>query len=433
MKVEITVKINGREVSTLNSDISGQPMDIEQQAEVLKDRVGQIVLAEGFSQFDELLRRPCCCGKQMHRKGKRRVTLMSQSGQVEFARRRYRCTECGCCTTPADALVCCGKHRITRHLAKQICQLATLEHFTRMEQLMADQHGVHIGHDDMLQLVHDVGGVLDAQRQAAAKHAMKAPSKITSKITAQVRPKQVYVSCDGIMYCTNEREACPDDPEKKRMIWRQMRVGCVYWQDEKERWHKQVVWGQEDLQTFAASLFQLACECGYKEADEKIFIADGGDWCWGIHQKYFVEASGVLDWYHASEHVWDCGKALHSSAEVKPWVDEALTQMRTNGGRGLLEWLQPQLSGLRGKKRAALNSLLGYFHTRIGETDYPKYREHEWQIGSGMIESTAKQLIGIRLKGPGMHWSIHGASAITALRAHNLNNHWHTTWKNLVI
>lgn len=35
--------------------------------------------------------------------------------------------------------------------------------------------------------------------------------------------------------------------------------------------------------------------------------------------------------------------------------------------------------------------------------------------------STAKNLVGILLKGPGMHWSPHGATAITALRAQNLN------------
>ena len=50
-----------------------------------------------------------------------------------------------------------------------------------------------------------------------------------------------------------------------------------------------------------------------------------------------------------------------------------------------------------------------------------------------MIESTAKQLIAIRLKGPGMHWSTHGATAITALRAHNLNDNWNTFWKKLVL
>ena len=430
MNVEVIVRIDGREVTILSHDISGDPIDIEQQMETVKDRLGQAVLPEAFAQVDENLRRPCCCGRPMHRKGTRTVTLMSQSGEIEFTRKRYRCPECRCCRTPADAVVCCGNHRVTRHLAKQICQLATLEHFTRLEQLMADQHGVHIGHDDMLQLVHDAGGKLDKQRQAAAVRAIQSPSKVTAKVC----PKQVYVSCDGIMYCTNRREPCPSDPTKKRLIWKQMRVGCVYWQDENKRWHKRVLWGQEELSTFAASLFQLACECGYREADEKIFVADGGDWCWGIHEKYFADASGILDWYHASEHVWDCAKVLRSAVDqIRLWADEGLSLLHEKGSEGLLEWLDPQLKGLRGKKRDALNSLLGYFRSRIGLTAYPVYRENDWQIGSGMIESTAKQLVGIRLKGPGMHWSPSGASAITALRAQNINNNWHSIWKNLVL
>jgi hypothetical protein len=57
----------------------------------------------------------------------------------------------------------------------------------------------------------------------------------------------------------------------------------------------------------------------------------------------------------------------------------------------------------------------------------------EWQIETGMIESTAKQLVGVRLKGPGMHWTEHGALAITALRAHDLNGHWHSFWKSLTL
>lgn len=430
MKVEITVRIDGREVAILEECISGQAIDVEQQTEYLKDRVGQVVLAEGFSQLAVTLRRPCCCGKPMQNKGPRCVTIMSQSGEISFSRTRYRCSECGQYQTPADRVICCGRHRVTRHLGKQICQLATLEHFTRMEQLMADQHAVHIGHDEMLQLVHDVGGTVDAQRRAEAVRIAECPSKITPK----VRPKQVYVSCDGIMYCTNQREQCPNDPERRRMIWRQMRVGCVYWQDENERWHKQVIWGQEDLATFSASLYRLACECGYREAEEKIFTADGGDWCWGIQDRYFADSIGILDWYHASEHVWDCGKQLHCDPQqVRTWVDEGLSLLRSKGGDGLVEWLQSQLSKLRGKKREALNSLLGYFRSRVGITDYHIYRDHNWQIGSGMIESTAKQLVGIRLKGPGMHWSPLGASAITALRAHNINNNWHSLWKNLNI
>jgi hypothetical protein len=63
--------------------------------------------------------------------------------------------------------------------------------------------------------------------------------------------------------------------------------------------------------------------------------------------------------------------------------------------------------------------------------DYPHYRDQDWPIGSGMIESTGKQLVGTRLKGPGMHWCPHGATAVTALRAKDLNSQWHHFWKTL--
>ena len=145
MKVEVTVRIDGREVAILEEGIFGQAIDVEQQTERLKDRVGQVVLAEGFSQLAATLRRPCCCGKPMQNKGPRRVTIMSQSGEISFNRTRYRCCECHQYQTPADRVICCGRHRVTRHLAKQICQLATLEHFTRLEQLMAD-HEKLLGH-----------------------------------------------------------------------------------------------------------------------------------------------------------------------------------------------------------------------------------------------------------------------------------------------
>lgn len=48
-----------------------------------------------------------------------------------------------------------------------------------------------------------------------------------------------------------------------------------------------------------------------------------------------------------------------------------------------------------------------------------------------MMESTARQLVGLRLKGPGRHWTEAGASAITALRAWSLNNHWLQFWNTL--
>lgn len=65
--------------------------------------------------------------------------------------------------------------------------------------------------------------------------------------------------------------------------------------------------------------------------------------------------------------------------------------------------------------------------------NYADYREAGWQIGTGMIESTGKQLVCQRLKGPGMHWTEIGALAVTALRATDLNGQWHPFWNSLTL
>ena len=54
-------------------------------------------------------------------------------------------------------------------------------------------------------------------------------------------------------------------------------------------------------------------------------------------------------------------------------------------------------------------------------------------IGTGLIEATVKQPVAQRLKGCGMHWSRDGATAITALRAQDLNGHWHQFWRDLTL
>ena len=249
----------------------------------------------------------------MENRGRSAITVQGLDGPQRIVRRRYRCRTCERELYPADGLLEMGRHRITRPLAKRVCQLAAIEHFTRLPQLVFDQHGVRLSHNEIVPLVHDCGGAFESQRRAEVQAWQDATDKHWP--APEVTPRRVYVSCDGIMYCTNEREPRPDDPDRQRLKWQQMRVGCVYGQDEQERWHKQVVWGREDVTAFGASLYRVACRCGYQQAEERIFAADGGEWCWSIHHEYFAAAHGILDWYHASEHVWDTARVLHPDDE----------------------------------------------------------------------------------------------------------------------
>lgn len=81
-----------------------------------------------------------------------------------------------------------------------------------------------------------------------------------------------------------------------------------------------------------------------------------------------------------------------------------------------------------GHPRLTLEQIHAYVIDKVPLMNYSVAKQHGWQIGSGMIESTCKQLVAQRLKRPGMHWSEHGSLAITALRAIDLNGHWNEFW-----
>ena len=434
MLVKVTIEVDGRQAGSFEREVSGTAAEVEEEVQAVKQRTGKIVLEHAFCRLGREMSAGCCCGKTMSSRGMRSLTLETTSGRVIVERRRCRCSVCGREEYPADAQLCTGPHLISRPLSKRICQLATVEHFTRLPGLLLDQHGVTLGHETILNLVHDVGTAADVQRRAESEQVLHRAPEAAKEIVPQFHPQRLYISCDGIMYCTNQTEPVAGQPGVKRLIWQQMKVGCVYWQDAQENWNKQMIWGRESPQEFGAALFRLACRCGYLEASEKIFAADGGAWCWDIRDEYFGAAQGILDWYHASEHVWEAARKVErDQAEIKIWVKLALDQMHVRGGAGLVDWLRQQQRQRRGRARDAITQLLAYVEPKTELMAYPEYRDRDYQIGTGMIESTCKQLVGLRLKGPGMHWTELGALAVTALRATDFNQQWHSFWRNLTL
>ena len=434
MHLKITIEIEGRQAGIVERDLQGTAEEIEEQAREATQRTGRIVLETAFQDLESACSGGECCGKRMESRGRRLLTLVSTFGPLTVSRRRYRCRHCGEERYPMDVEWRCGRHRMTRPLAKRVCQLATDHHFPKLPGLMLDQHGLILQHEALLQLVHDVGAVAESQRRLTAELSVRRAPDLGQQILPEVRPRRVYVSCDGIMYCTNQSEAVPEKPGEKRLVWQQMKVGCVSWQDEKGGWHKQLVWGRESPEEFGASLFELACRCGYLQAEERLFGSDGGPWCWDIQARYFQDAQGILDWYHASEHVWEAARQVCQNAEqTQAWAHEALDQIWAAGAPGLISWLKPRIASRRGKARATLESLRDYVAQHEDHMNYSNYRKAGWPIGTGMMESSCKQLIGLRLKGPGMHWTEAGALAITALRATDLNQKWHEFWKSLIL
>lgn len=196
--------------------------------------------------------------------------------------------------------------------------------------------------------------------------------------------------------------------------------------------HKPVI--EEKLAGLKA-VRQFNLHCGFhhvraREADQ------GSRFCQDdVHQrgKAGGDATGILDWYHVSEHLWEAARALAADDEAAVWAHAALTQLHDGGGTALTNWLQPQRDATRGCRRTALQALRDDLITKLDRMDYPACRQRDWPVGSGMIEATCKQRVGARWKGSGMPWTEHGALAITGFRAADLNRHWHQTWNSLLL
>lgn len=74
------------------------------------------------------------------------------------------------------------------------------------------------------------------------------------------------------------------------------------------------------------------------------------------------------------------------------------------------------------------NAQLTSFTNQTSRMAYDWYRADVWDIGSGMIESACKAVIGQCEKGPGMRWTEAGALAVTNVRLLLFNDAWTDFW-----
>jgi hypothetical protein len=81
--------------------------------------------------------------------------------------------------------------------------------------------------------------------------------------------------------------------------------------------------------------------------------------------------------------------------------------------------------------REQLEAVVGYFSNNPGRMEYSEYQAEGWQIGSGVVESACKTVVGQRLKGAGMRRGEAGAHALCHVRAlyRGEKGQWQAFWR----
>ena len=358
-------------------------------------------------------------------------------GPLTLRRVRYRSSLGQRDIYPLDDQLKLPPGNLTPSLAQRAARLATHMSFATASEELQAQHGLRISDSTLDVLVQNVGGVADADRQqkldqlaAAAAGVAREEQIVVEEIVP--RPKTLCISVDGILYPTRLREPDADRPDENRLIYQEMKCGCVFWEDPDGRMHKRVIYGRDDPERFGLSVWQLAVQCGLLQTDHVVFISDGGTWCQSIYAQYFPEAVRIIDFFHLSEYVWKAAHGLYADpAQARSWAGECLRILKESSGMCLLRHLQRSRAARRGTNDQTLeplDHLMAYLEPRVPYTDYSAYRTNDFPIGSGMMESTCKHLVGLRLKGSGRQWQESGALAMTALNALRINGQWSHFW-----
>jgi hypothetical protein len=92
---------------------------------------------------------------------------------------------------------------------------------------------------------------------------------------------------------------------------------------------------QTDPVDFGAAVQAEASRRGLGRAKRVYVVMDGALWLWLLAKERFSEATLILDFHHAREHLMAVGEAWYGndSAALHAWVDPLLEQLQ-KGQRG---------------------------------------------------------------------------------------------------
>ncbi len=163
----------------------------------------------------------------------------------------------------------------------------------------------------------------------------------------------------------------------------------------------------------------------YEPLQERlVFITDGAPWISNWITASYPQASQILDFYHAKEHLGQFAVAYFGhKPSTSAWIEEVAEQLLTQGLAPVMDRLRALTSSTQ-KVEEQRKRLLNYYTTNAYRMNYPAYLAKSWCIGSGAIEAAHRSVTQQRLKLSGQRWSGYGAQCVLNLRVLRMSNRW---------
>lgn len=366
---------------------------------------------------DNQLRCPQCSGWARYR-GSVPRTLITRHGERTFSRRYYYCQRCRTGLAPLDRQLGLSREATTPAVRRFATQLAAHLPFAAAAQLLEELTAIRVGASTVERCAVAAGKALRvAQDELAACHRTGAGPPVESK------PSRLYVSVDGIM--APLRNPWHKDRSAGELVCRfaECKTAVVYEArpgahgDQGVR-RRAYVATFEKVERFGPLVATLAHRCGVHFAREVIFLADGQAYNWLLAGTHFPTAIQIVDFMHALSHLHAVAQVClgEGNPNVASWVAQRKDELLSDRNDAVLSAIAA-LPGTSTQQQEARRRERGYFSGNAERMRYGTFRQHGYQIASGVMEAGCKHVVHQRLDQVGMHWRQETAEAVVALRA----------------
>jgi hypothetical protein len=236
----------------------------------------------------------------------------------------------------------------------------------------------------------------------------------------------LLAGADGVMVPFRPEAGSP----KGRTLWREVKVAILArlkryphraGEEVTRLERRRLVAVLGDIDALSPRVWLEAVRQGVRTAKVVAWVSDGGRGLWRLFRERFEgHATGVLDFYHASQNLWKAARAWLDgrTTAARDWFAQVRHQLRHGQVDAVLKELKTTLAlnELPAGARHTLQNVYDYLMAHRDHLNYAKFKELGLPLGSGMVESACKWLIQQRFKGVGMRWSEDGFNHLLHLR-----------------
>lgn len=357
---------------------------------------------------------------------RKRTIDTGKTGSLELERTYLVCVNPNCDYTdfPLDRLLALSHNRASGKYEEKICWLSAHAPFEYVKEYFKNLEGLDVD-EEMIRNVSENCGYALLKKEEEPEEIERNPIFTT---------RRLYTEIDGAMVPIRGKQG-----EKDIVEYKENKLTLLF-REEDIKYNKKGTKRNITSKQYVTSLgqgvdhFEMLTKkkCDLYKAEEIVYLTDGAEWIDQMRLRLHPHSIHILDWYHAEEHLWDCGKSLFGDKEelkIKNFVIP-LKELLWNGK--VLEVCANLLNLIKEhpKKETEIRNLYSYYHTRQSKMQYDKFRAQGYFIGSGAVESANKYLVQQRLKQAGMKWTIKGAHSILKLREKIYEGSWALVWKN---